>query len=156
MVKIAGDVKKFRLAADPAAVDHIANPSDLPGDVQLIKTQEHRDFVNASGGGIKNHGEAKVRLRGKNGRLTGNTFQVAEVCRPLHSVGKICDGGHDMLFTKNKAVVVPEGALAKFLESCVHVLTYEREDNGLYVAEMEVSAIPTEDLPSFTRQGRGQ
>ena len=61
-----------------------------------------------------------------------------------------------MLFTNNKAVVVPEGALAKFLESCVHVPTYEREDNGLYVAEMEVSAIPNEDLPSFTRQGRGQ
>ena len=156
MVMTAEKVKKIRVAADSGAVDHIANPSDLPGDVQLIKNEEHRDFVNASGGGIKNHGEAKVKLKGKNGRLIGNTFQVAEVCRPLHSVGKICDGGHDMLFTKDKAVVVPEGALAKFLETCAHVLTYEREPNGLYVAEMEVSAIPKEDLPSFTRQGPGR
>ena len=155
MVMTAEKVRNIRIAADSGAVGHIANPEDLPGDVLLIKGKKHRDFVNASGGGIKNHGEAKVKLEAQNGKLIGNTFQVADVIRPLHSVGKICDGGHDMLFMKDRAIVVPAGSFEKFINHIQHVLTYERED-GLYVAEMEVSAIPDAETSGFTRQGRSQ
>ena len=150
MVMTAETVRKIKIAADSGAVDHIANANNLPGNVVLKKTDKHRDFINASGGGIKNHGEANVRLKTKQGKMIGNTFQVADVCRPLHSVGKVCDGGHEILFMKNRAVVVPEGSLAKFLDGCQHLVTYERED-GLYVVEVEVSAVPDESLASFRR-----
>ena len=109
MVMAVETVRKMKVAADSGAVDHIANAANLPGNVILRKTAKHRDFVNASGGGIRNHGEANVRLKTKNGKLIANTFQVADVCRPLHSIGKVCDGGHEVLFMKGKAVVVPEG-----------------------------------------------
>ena len=155
MVMVADKVRKMKAAADSGAVDHIAHPSNLPGDVILLKTAQHRVFVNASGGGINNHGRANVRLRFESGRLIPNTFQVADVCRPVHPVGKICDGGHEMLFTQNKAIVVPEGALEQFLDRCQHLITYERE-NGLYVTEAEVSAVPGEDMSGFPRQGAGR
>ena len=155
MVMTAEKVRKLKIAADSGAVDHIANPSNLPGNAMLIKTQAHRDFVNASGGGIKNHGQANVGLKTASGRMVANTFQVADVCRPLHSVGKICDGGFNMVFTKNQAVVIPEGMLDDFLKNCQQLVTYERE-NGLYIAEFEVSAVPAEDMSSFTRHGAGR
>ena len=120
-----------------------------------MKTDKHRDFINASGGGIKNHGEANVGLKTKSGRLIANTFQVADVCRPLHSIGKVCDGGHEVLFMKGKAVVVPEGALEQFLGNCAHLATYERE-NGVYVMEVEVSAVPDETMSSFPRPVAGR
>ena len=155
MVMTAESVRTMKVAADSGAVDHIANASNLPGNVILVKTEKHRDFINASGGGIKNHGEANVRLKTKSGRLIANTFQVADVCRPLHSIGKVCDGGHEVLFMKGKAVVVPEGSLEQFLGNCAHLATYERE-NGLYVMEVEVSAVPDETMSSFPRPVAGR
>ena len=145
----------MKVAADSGAVDHITNAANLPGNVVLVKTEKHRDFINASGDGIKNHGEATVRLKTKSGRLIANTFQVADVCRPLHSIGRVCDGGHEVLFMKGKAVVVPERSLEQFLGNCAHLATYERE-NGLYVMEVEVSAIPDEGASSFTRPVAGR
>ena len=155
MVMAAETTRKMKVAADSGAVDHIANASNLPGNVILRKTDKHRDFVNASGGGIRNHGEANVRLKTKNGRLIANTFQVADVCRPLHSIGKVCDGGHEVLFMKGKAVVVAEGTFEAYLEQAAHLAVYEREE-GLYVMEVEVSAIPDEETSSFPRPDAGR
>ena len=42
---------------------------------------------------------------GKEGKDIAFTFQVAKVTRPLWSVGRICDAGFDVKFTKDKATV---------------------------------------------------
>ena len=153
-INSAEQVKRMRVAADSGAVDHIANPKDIPGNAVLRqpKGRKARNFVDASGGSIKNHGEATLKLKTQEGKLIGNTFQVADVCRPLHSVGRICDAGHDMIFLKDKAVVVPEGALSKFLKDCMCLAVYHREE-GLYVADMEATPVPSDVEPSFPRQG---
>ena len=113
-----------------------------------------RTLSPASGDGIKNHGKARAKLRTKEGNIIGNVFQVADVCRPLHSVSRICDQGHEMLFTEEEGVVVPKGTFAALLATVKAVARYPRE-NGLYVAEVEVKAAD-EPESSFTRPGPGR
>ncbi len=82
---------KVNVAADSGAVDHIANPANIPGNakLRLPPSGRLRNFVAANGDPIKNHGEAKVMLHTAEGTNVGNIFQVADVCRPLHSVSKV-------------------------------------------------------------------
>ena len=65
------------------------------------------------------------------------THQVAEVCRPLHAVSKICDNSKEVLFTKDGATVVPEGTLSKLLGGIKASARYSRR-GGLYVAKVKV------------------
>ena len=145
-------IRKIRVAIDSGAVDHIAHPTSLPGEIRLMKDGTLRNFVSASGDSIRNHGKAAVKLRTKEGNIIGNVFQVAEVCRPLHSVSRICDTGHEVLFTAEEGIVVPKGTFAKYLESINGVVARYPREAGLYVAEMDIKAA---DAPaeSFTRQG---
>ena len=136
------------VAAASGAVDHIAHPDSLPGDVRLERDDSAKNFISASGDGIKNHGKARVKLRTKEGRVIANVFQVADVCRPLHSVSRICDTGHEFLFTETEGIVVPKGTFAHLLANVVAVARYPRE-NGVYVAEMDVKA--NEPAPGFHR-----
>ena len=57
-------------------------------------------------------------------------FQIAAVTRPLMSVGKICDEGHNVTFDKEKAIVrhTDGSELARFV----------RQPGGLYVAKMKL------------------
>ena len=67
------------------------------------------------------------------------TFQVAQVPRPLMSIGEICDKGNTVIFTKDKGIVKsPDGA---------EIRVFER-DKGLYVAKIRASRDQT-----FRRQG---
>ena len=145
-------IRKIRVAIDSGAVDHIAHPASLPGEIRLMKDGTLRNFVSASGDSIRNHGKAAVKLRTKDGNVIGNVFQVADVCRPLHSVSRICDTGHEVLFTSEEGIVVPKGTFAKFMENMKGVVARYPREAGLYVAEMDVKAgdAPAE---SFTRQG---
>ena len=104
------------VAADSGAVDHVAGPDDIPGCVEVKRTRV-RNFVGPTGKPIEHHGEALVHLVNETGRVIGSVFQIANVVRPLHSVSKICDEKHEMLFAATEATVVPAGALSKFLAS---------------------------------------
>ena len=148
------NIKKMKVAADSGAVDHIAHPTSLPGNILLLRDNTTRNFVSASGDGIKNHGKARVKLRTKEGEVINNVFQVADVCRPLHSVSRICDQGHEMLFTETEGIVVPKGTFAHLMANVAIVARYPREE-GLYVAEMDVKAADEDTESSFTRPGQG-
>ncbi len=145
---------KIKVAADSGAVDHIANPANVPGNAKLRipASGRLRNFVAANGDPIKNHGEAKVILETAEGTNVGNIFQVADVCRPLHSVSKVCDAGHEWLFTATEAVVVPAGALSRFLKSEQALAKYPRE-GGLYVATMTARADDADLAAGFARPG---
>ena len=132
---------KIFIALDSGAVDHCANLRDLPNDVRVINDQPRRKFVNASGDDIDYWGQAQVRLQKNDGKHIGSSFQVMDVCRPLHSTSKICDQGCNVVYTDKEAVVVPKGLLDKFLASVQRLATYPRA-GGLYVAEMTVRAKP--------------
>ena len=145
---------KMRVAADSGAVDHIANPANIPGNskLRMPKNGQIRFFVGAGGDPIKNHGMAKVKLRTQEGKNVGNIFQVADVTRPLHSVSKVCDSGKEWLFTAEEAFVFPAGLLSKLIKSEQALARYPRE-GGLYVAEVTVTA-DDDDLPEgFGRPG---
>ena len=67
--------------------------------------------------------------------------QVAKVTRPLFSVGKMCDKGYDVGFTKTHAAVRDSGG--------AEVCRFERK-NGLYVAKMRLRSPRRQ---GFHRQG---
>ena len=142
------------VAADSGAVDHVAGPDDIPGGVKVMKTRV-RHFVGPTGKPIEHHGEALVHLVNETGKTIGSTFQVANVVRPLHSVGKICDEKHEMLFTTTEATVVPACTLSKFLASIKESAVYKRK-GGLYVAKVKVKVPGTSTMSSFTRPGVGR
>ena len=62
-------------------------------------------------------GKAEASFINEDGTQVDSSFQVADVCRPLHSVSKVCDTDKEVLFTKHGGVVVPAGSLSKFLGS---------------------------------------
>ena len=102
-----------------------------------VVQREERHFSDAQGGGIEHYGESQVRLEQKDGSHISNTFQVLDVCRPLHSISMIADNGHDMLFTKECGFVVPAGVFKEILDKVKHIAESPRA-GGLYVAEMTV------------------
>ena len=83
------------------------------------------------GGLIKNLGQKQLNLHDS---VVGNDvqsiFQIAAVTRPLMSVGKICDEGHEIIFNNICAVMrSKEGE-----EFC----KFHREPGGLYVAKRKL------------------
>ncbi len=143
---------KVRIAADTGCVAHAIGPKHLPDSVQVTQCDE-RLFVGAQGGGIDHYGEAQVRLQQEDGSHITNTFQVLDVCRPLHSISMIADSGHDMVFTKKCGIVVPEGVLDEVLARVKHIAEYPRA-GGLYVAEMMVEAPRQQLKPTAARSSK--
>jgi len=126
---------KMHPAADSGSVDHCTHPKDLPKSVRVIPPDRPRGFVGAKGDDIDHYGSAEVTLEQTDGQEINCTMQLADVCRPLHSVSKIADNAGDMLFKKNCAYVVPEGVFDEILAVVRHLAKYPRK-GGLYVAEM--------------------
>jgi len=97
-----------------------------------------------------------VHLVDDKGNVMATTVQVAEVCRPLHSASKICDGAgdvhHEMLFMQDQAVVVPAGTFSKFMEQVKIITTYPRR-GGLYVQKVKVRDPNAGNGVSFPRPG---
>ena len=146
------------VAADSGAVAHTTGPDGLPGTVRVVK-KKIRNFVGAGGDGITHHGTARVRLQQENGRFIQNDFEVADVCRPLHSVSAVCDNEHDFLFTRKCGYVVPAWVFDEILAKVEIICKYPRR-GGLYVATMKATD-PTKrskdgDTAPFAGQGAGR
>ena len=128
---------EIEVANDSGSVVHIVPPEELPANVKVIKAKNSKDFRGAGGDGIKNHGKAEIEIETEDGKIINNVVQVADVTRALHSTGLICDTSKEVLFTQTEAVVVPAGALSRFLGSLKKLATYKRK-GGLYVAKMKI------------------
>ena len=127
---------KMYVAADTGAVDHCVGPRDLPESVLVKKNPNQRGLIGAKGDGIDCYGFANVNLEQADGHMINSNVLVADVCRPLHSISKVCDNNHDMIFTKKGGVVVQAGVFDKLLATVKHVATYPRR-GGLYVGEFD-------------------
>ena len=132
----------------------MSSPSDLPGSIHVQPSADGktRNFISASGDPIKNHGKAEVSLINEDGSEVDSSFQVADVCRPLHSVSRVCDTGKEVLFTEHGGVVVPAGSLSRFLGS-VRALAKYPSKGGLYVSKMRARNPKGAKKSSFTRPG---
>ena len=142
------------VALDSGAVEHVASPNDLPGPIHVQPPTDGkaRNFISASGDTIKNHGKADVSLINEDDIEVDSSFQVADVCRPLHSVSKVCDTDKEVLFTKHGGVVVPAGALSRFLGPVKALAKYPRK-GGLYASKMRARNPNGNKKLSFSRPG---
>ena len=150
------------VAQDSGCVCHVCCPEQLPGSAIVTKPADGklRRLVAANNTPIQNHGITNVIMQQDDGSELGGSFQVADVSRPLHSTSQICDSesrrcpeGHEVLFTRKTSIVVPAGALSRFLKHCRKIAEYPRK-GGLYVAKMKLKTPKPES--SFTRQGAGR
>ena len=126
----------FEVALDSGAGEHVASSKDAP-QYAVVASQGSRagqHFIAANNQRIPNEGQMTLALRAescgkKKGREIQSTFQVAKVSRPLWSVGRICDEGFDVRFTKTEALVLkPDGSV---------VCRFERR-GGVYIAKMSL------------------
>ncbi len=159
------------VAMDSGCVANVMGPKDKPSTVEARHppNKRRRNFVAANGSDMENYGEAEVDMVQEDGKVLASTFTVTDTTRPLHSTSQVCDSespacptGHEVLFTKGVATVVPDGALSRFLGSVRQIAHYPRR-GGLYVAKMRVRArgrrAPTQPDPKkpkaqgFGRQG---
>jgi len=94
------------VAADSGCGDHVMSKEHCPGYLvqPSVASKAGKGFIAAGGNKIANEGEACLNLRSGKQKMT-STFQIARVTRPLMSVGKICDAGHEVLFTRTHAIV---------------------------------------------------
>ncbi len=139
----------IRPAMDSGSVANVLHPSDLPAGAVPSPNTTGRHFAGARGGRIERFGSCETLLEGEHGAVSCN-WQLADVTRPLHSVGQVTgpeDGPPktDVLFNNQKCVVVPPGVVEEILKKVKPIAEYKREGN-LYLADMTMSV--------FGRQGQ--
>ena len=136
----------IEIALDSGAGDHVISMLDLPGavvrDSRGSRSGQH--FLAAGGQRLPNQGEMALTLIDERTSATvDSVFQVAEVTRPLWSVGKVCDKGYKVLFDALKAEIFKNLGDAP-------LCTFERK-GGLYIGRLKVKNPRHE---GFARPGR--
>jgi len=152
-INAAEEECEMDVALDTGCVAHCAGPKNLPSATKVLKPAgvKLKNFIAANNTPIENYGVAHVVMEMADGAEVGGSFQVAGVGRALHSASVVCDtgsrscpDGHEILTTKRGAVVVPDGALSRYLASVRHVAKYPRR-GGLYVAKVKVRTLAAAD-----------
>ena len=85
---------------DSGAADSVC-PRSMAPHFAIEDTEASRAgvyYTSADGGRIANVGQQNLPVALENGVRTIATFQVADVSRPLMSVGKVCEMGNRVLF----------------------------------------------------------
>ena len=139
---------EMEVILDSGAGAHVASKRHIPG-YDVVESELQRSgaaFVAADGGRIDNEGEAALNLVTVDAEgaahEVASTFQIADVTRPLWSVGVICDSGLNVVFAKDHAKVLD----AKGVELC-----HFARRNGLYIAKVRLRNPKYE---GFRRQGQ--
>ena len=125
---------EFEVALDSGCTDNVCHSGDAPGYViqESVGSKCGQGFMVGNGQRVPNVGEVHLSLEtsGKDAHRLTSTFQVAKVSRPLMSVGRLCDAGMEVKFSKGTAsVIAPDGSVA-----CV----FERQGGGLYLAKLKL------------------
>ena len=131
---------EFEVALDSGSVVHVCANADTLGYVleESPGSRRGQQFLMGDGGKLGNQGQKVLKLGSDQCSDITSTFQIADVTRPLMSVGKICDEGLTVEFSKTRAIVVDKNGKT--------VCIFERQPGGLYVAKMKLRA------PGFVRQ----
>ena len=135
----------FEVILDSGAADHVTDNTEAPGySIEpSAGSKAGKGFIAANGARIPNRGQMTLALKTEEGRSINSTFQVCQTNRPLWSVGKICDSGCKVVFSKDKAEVVQE-------TTGKAVCSFERQ-GGLYVGMLKLSPPKNQ---TFQGQGR--
>ena len=133
---------EFEVALDSGATDNVCHSGDVPGYVmeQSVGSRAGQGFLVGNGARVPNDGQVHLNLETSDaaGNNVTSTFQIAKVSRPLMSVGRLCDNGMDVVFKKDKALVVDQAGAA--------VCVFERQEGGLYTSKFKLKR-PKGSLP---------
>ena len=105
-------------------------------------------FTVGNGERVENRGQIRLRTKNKDntGSILATNFQVAEITRPLMSVGKICDQDLVCIFEKTHARIADQKG---------HTVARFERDGGLYTCTMRLKKPgETDNKSGFTRQDR--
>jgi hypothetical protein len=133
---------EMTITIDSGASENVIGPNMLPS-VPVVESEGSKEgvmYVTANGTVMPNRGEQHVHVTTKEGHKCMLNMQVTDVKKPLMSVARICDAGHEVTFTSGGGMIrhVKTGQVTKF----------NRVDN---VYRLKV------DLPSgFARPGQQQ
>ena len=124
---------EFEVALDSGSVVHVCSIEDVPGYKvgESPGSRRGQEFLMGDGGTIPNLGQSSLNLHDTGiDRDIQSVFQIAAVTRPLMSVGRICDEGHNITFDAVMAVVKSKdgGEICRF----------HRNGSGLYVAKLKL------------------
>ena len=134
----------LEVVLDSGACEHVVDSSMTPG-YQVLESEGSKSgscFLAANGERMPNSGEVHLQLRSEGNEILSK-FQVAGISKPLWSVGRICDAGYEVRFSKGGAQIL-HAASSKV------VGRFERR-NGLYMSTMKSR---TPKSSTFARPGR--
>ena len=136
-----------RAAVDSGSLDCVGPPTMAPG-VPIKESKGSRkgqQYGSASGHKIPNMGEQNIIGMLENGSEKAMNFQVAEVTRPLLSVGRICDRGNQVLFGQNGGVIMNL--------KTGEVNNFYRDRDGMYQLDFWIRNPRGETNSGFPRPG---
>jgi hypothetical protein len=126
--------KWIEITLDSGCCEHVLDLTDAPGYgafiTQSVGSRRGQNFVVGNGQRVPNEGELHLNMEA-DGIPLQSVFQVAEITRPLMSVGRVCDQGLTAKFDKEKAVISDEAGKVM----CTFVRT-----GGLYVARLKLKS----------------
>ena len=140
----------IRTVMDSGATDSVAPPTLAP-HVSIAESPgsiRGQCYVSASAGRMPNMGQKVLNVQTNEGKNTTVVYQVAEVSRPLTSVGATCDRGNWVVYNSQGG----------FILNCQtgERTSFERTTSGIYELDLWMkSENGTGKLPSssFPRQG---
>ena len=141
-VNVSEAAHELTITIDSGASENVIGPSMVPS-IPVVESEGSKEgvmYVTANGTVMPNRGEQHVHVVTKEGHKCMLNMQVTDVKKPLMSVARICDAGHEVVFTAGGGMIkhVKTGQVTKF----------NRVDN---VYRLKV------DLPSgFARPGQQQ
>ena len=125
---------EIELTLDSGCCEHVLDIVDVPGYANFIVesagSRRGQHFVVGNCERVPNEGQVMLNMECE-GIPLQSTFQVAEITRPLLSVGRVCDQGLDCIFRKDEALVCdPDGGV---------VCRFARA-GGLYIARLKLKS----------------
>ena len=129
---------------DSGAADSVC-PRSMAPEFPVEDTEASRAgvyYTAADGGRIANVGQQALPVALENGARTVATFQVADVSRPLMSVGRVCEMGNRVLFGAGGGYIlnIATGGVTPF---------YRKE--GVYVFMMWIPPLAEAVRSGFAR-----
>ena len=126
-------LERIEVIVDSGAAESVAPPS-VGRSFQIQESEGSRagqKYVTADGTALVNLGEKCIKATTNEGHCVNLGFQMADVTKPLASVGRICDSGNEVSFGPNG------GYIYNTMTGCV---TEIKRVNGVYVLEAWVDS----------------
>ena len=127
--------REIELTLDSGCCEHVLDIVDVPGYANFIVestgSRRGQNFVVGNGERVPNEGQVMLNMENGDGIPLQSTFQVAEITRPLLSVGRVCDQGLNCVFKKDEALVCDAdgNTVCRFARA-----------GGLYIARLKLKS----------------